>query len=105
MKYKKLRLTAHAFRRLAQRGLTLSDVLLALEIGRKIYRANACFFFVGKSDLPSGTEKQLENLVGVTVVVENNHIVTAYKNSRAIARLKRKPKGYKQKRKVMQMFT
>jgi hypothetical protein len=94
MKNKKLRLTAHAWRRLARRKLTLSDVLVAVQFGQRIHRAHADFYFLGRRNLPPGTEKTLDRLIGTTVVVAGNSIVTAYKNRRAIRKLKRKPKRY-----------
>jgi len=94
MKYEKLRLTAHAWKRITKRRITLSDVLIAIRFGRKIHRAHADFFFFGSRDIPTGVEKHLCKLVGTTVVVEGNEIVTAYKNRRAIRKLKRKPKRY-----------
>jgi hypothetical protein len=94
MKINKLRLTAHAWKRLAQRGISLSDLSIVLKLGRKIHRAHADFYFLGQRNLPRGSENQLERLVGMTVVIEDNLIVTAYKNRRAIQKLKRKPKRF-----------
>ena len=94
MKEKKLRISAHCWRRMAQRNLTLSDVQFALRYGRRIHRAHADFFFVGWSSLPAGSECELSRLIGTTVVVEENAIVTAYRNRRALAKIKRKPKRF-----------
>jgi hypothetical protein len=94
MKYKKLRVTAHAWKQMTKRRISLSDVLIAIKLGRKIHRAHADFYFFGSRDIPAGAEKKLCKLVGMTVVVEGNRITTAYKNARAIRKLKRKPKRY-----------
>ncbi len=91
---KKLRMSAHAWKRLAQRNLTLSDLLIAIDRGQKIYRAHACFYFLGLRNLPPGAEPELKRLVGTTVVVENNEIVTAYRNKHATSKIKRKAKRY-----------
>jgi len=88
MKAERLRMTAHAWRRLAQRNLTLSDVLVALRHGRRVHRAHADFWFLAGRDLPRGQER----LEGLTVVVEEDFISTVYRNKRALAKLKRKPK-------------
>jgi hypothetical protein len=87
---KKLRMSVHCWRRMAQRNLTLSDVLVALKCGRRIHRAQADFWFLGYRDCPSG----LERLEGLTVVVERNCIKTCYRNRHAIGKLKKKPRRY-----------
>jgi len=87
-------MSAHAWKRLSQRNLTLSDLLIAIDRGQKIYRAHACFYFLGLRNLPADAEPELQRLVGTTVVVENNEIVTAYRNKHAAAKIKRKAKRY-----------
>jgi hypothetical protein len=90
----KLRVSAHAWKRLSQRNLTLSDLLIAIDRGQRIYRAHACFYFLGLRNLPPGAEPELQRLVGTTVVVENNEIVTAYRNKHAATKIRRKAKRY-----------
>ncbi len=90
----KLRMSAHAWKRLSQRNLTLSDLLIAIDRGQRIYRAHACFYFLGLRNLPPGAEPELQRLVGTTVVVENNEIVTAYRNKHAATKIRRKAKRY-----------
>ena len=90
----KLRMSAHAWKRLSQRNLTLSDLLITIDRGQRIYRAHACFYFLGLRNLPAGAEPELQRLVGTTVVVENNEIVTAYRNKHAASKIKRKAKRY-----------
>lgn len=90
----KLRMSAHAWKRLSQRNLTLSDLLIAIDRGQRIYRAHACFYFLGSRNLPLGAEPELQRLVGTTVVVENNEIVTAYRNKHAAAKIRRKAKRF-----------
>ena len=86
----KLRITAHSFRRMAQRNITLSDVLTALKYGRRIHRAHAEFWFLGRRDCPKGQER----LEGLTLVVERASLSTAYRNKRAIGKVRRKRKRY-----------
>ena len=88
----RLRITAHAWKRCSQRSISLSDLLTALEIGRKIYRSNTCYFFVGLKDLPNGT--QLDHLVGITIICEGNEIISAWRNKNSLAKIKRRAKRY-----------
>jgi hypothetical protein len=90
----RLRMSAHAWKRLSQRNLTLSDLLIAIDRGQRIHRAHACFYFLGSRNLPANAEPELQRLVGTTVVVENNEIVTAYRNKHAASKIKRKGKRY-----------
>ena len=88
----KLHVSAHAWLRLAQRNISVSDLVTTIKIGRKIHRAHATFFFCRLKDTEN--RRELEHLVGVTVVVENNEIVTAYRARNAIAKIKRLRKRY-----------
>lgn len=88
----KLRISAHAWKRCSQRSISLSDLLTALEIGRKIYRSNTCYFFVGVKDLPHGT--QLDHLAGITIVCEGNEIISAWRNKNSLSKIKRRAKRY-----------
>src|SRR5438045_9220932 len=87
-------MSAHAWKRLSQMNLTLSDLLIAIDRGQKIYRAHACFYFLGLRNLPRDANPELQRLVGTTVVVENNEIVTAYRNKHAAAKIRRKAKRF-----------
>ncbi|HKZ78463.1 MAG TPA: DUF4258 domain-containing protein, partial [Pyrinomonadaceae bacterium] len=88
----KLRITAHAFRRLAQRNITVSDLLKAVALGRKIHRSHALYYFVGGRDLPKAQTSELEHLIGLTVVTSGNYVLTAFRNKTAIAKIKRRGK-------------
>jgi hypothetical protein len=90
----KLRITAHAFRRLAQRNITVSDLLKAIALGRKIYRSHALYYFVGVRDLPAAQTRELEHLIGVTVVTSGNHVLTAFRNKKALAKIRRRAKRF-----------
>jgi hypothetical protein len=92
MQTTKYRLTRHARQRMAQRNLTRKDVGLVIRFGRKLYRTGAAFFFLGKRDLPKGSERELERLVGTTIIAADGQILTLYRNERSIAEIKRKLK-------------
>lgn len=88
-------LTKHAELRMSQRNLSFEDLLIALQFGRKHHRSNTIFFFLGKNNLPKGNEKNFEKLIGTTVVVVENSIVTVYRNRRASSKIRRKAKRQK----------
>lgn len=94
MKPNKLYITAHAWKRFAQRNLTLSDVLLTLQLGRRVHRAHADFYCLLGKSLPKGKERELERLVGTVVVLEGNTLTTAYRNRQMMRRLKRKARRF-----------
>ncbi|HEX8137543.1 MAG TPA: DUF4258 domain-containing protein [Pyrinomonadaceae bacterium] len=92
MKVSKYRISSHAARRMAQRNLSVGDVALILRFGRKEHRTGVKFFFLGDRDLPPGQEREMERLVGTTVVAADACILTVYRNEKALARIKRKLK-------------
>jgi len=88
----KILVSRHAMKRMAQRNLKPRDIAIVIRFGRKLYRTGVQFFFLGKRDLPRGSERELEKLVGATVVASGDHILTAYRNKKAVGRIKRKLK-------------
>lgn len=92
MRVSKYRISRHAARRMAQRNLSVGDVALVLRFGRKEYRTGVKFFFLGERDVPPGQERELERLMGTTVVAADECILTVYRNERALAQIKRKLK-------------
>lgn len=89
----KYAVSRHAALRMAQRNMDVGDVAVVLRFGRREHCAGAEFFFLGERDLPEGSEKRLARLVGaVVVVVKEKVIATVYRNRRAIAKIKHKPK-------------
>ena len=84
MRINKYRISRHAARRMAQRNLSVGDVALVLRFGRKEHRTGVKFFFLG--------ERELERLVGTTVVAADECILTVYRNEKALAQIKRKLK-------------
>lgn len=92
MRINKYRISRHAARRIAQRNLSVGDVALVLRFGRKEHRTGVKFFFLGERDVPPGQERELERLVGTTIVAADECILTVYRNERALAQIKRKLK-------------
>ena len=94
----KLHISAHAWRRMNQRGhLTLTDVLVVVEYGRRVHRAHADFYcLLGRSlrNLPAERERLFSRLVGTVVCVEGNRISTVFKNKNAISKLRKKRRRY-----------
>ena len=92
MQINKYRISKHAARRMAQRNLNVGDVVLVLRFGRKEHRTGVRFFFLGERDVPKGLERELERLVGTTIVATDECILTVYRNEKALAQIKRKLK-------------
>jgi hypothetical protein len=88
----RVQISRHAAQRLAQRGISLEDVNLVLRLGRRLHRTGATFYFLGRRQIPRGLERELERLEGVTLIVADGRLITAYRNKRAIAEIKKKPK-------------
>lgn len=95
MEANKYILSKHAELRMSQRNLSFEDLLIALQFGQKHHRSNSIFFFLGKNNLPKGAEKNFEKLIGTTVLVIKNSIVTVYRNRRASSKIRRKAKRQK----------
>lgn len=85
-------ISAHAARRMAQRNIEPDDIAEVIRLGRVTHRSRAEFYFLGRRDLPQGCERDFEHLVGITVVVVSDQVATAYRNRRAISKIRRKPK-------------
>jgi len=92
MSIARVRISRHAAKRLAQRGISLEDVHLVLRLGRKLHRTGVTFYFFGRRQIPRGLERELERLEGTTLLVRNGYLITAYRNKRAIAVIKKKSK-------------
>jgi len=92
MNITRVHISRHAAQRLAQRGISLEDVHLVLRLGQRLHRTGVTFYFFGRRQIPPGLERELERLVGTTLIVSNGCLITAYRNKRAIAVIKKKPK-------------
>jgi hypothetical protein len=95
---KRLWITAHCFKRMAQRNITVSDALETIRHGRRVHRAHADFYVFLNRCVPEGREREFERLKGIVVVVGRNNerssITTAYRNRNAIRRLKKKARRF-----------
>jgi hypothetical protein len=89
-------LTGHADERSGQRRIRREDILYVCRYGQKLHRTGACFFFLGKKDVPPG--HNTHHLVGTVVLTKPGEkpgdllIVTVYKNKEALRTIKKKLK-------------
>jgi|HigsolmetaAR202D_1030399.scaffolds.fasta_scaffold05393_5 hypothetical protein len=80
-------LSEHARRRLAQRNLSPADIDAVCQFGIDEIRAGLNCYFFGKRQLRKyDNDKQLERLVGITVLCcpRCHYVVTAYRSHRGI---------------------
>lgn len=89
--------TDHAQQRMAQRNLSLDDVLFVLEYGKCYHRAGAMFFYLRGKDIPKKQRKdnRIAQLEGATVILSRDApaILTVYRNrDRGLRHIKRKCK-------------
>lgn len=82
-------------RQMAQRNLSPEDMQTVIRFGRNLHIIGAMVCFLGWRDLPRGFERQLERLVGTSVVTVGNRIITVYRNPKVIAEIKRKSKPFR----------
>jgi hypothetical protein len=92
MKIRDFHVSKHAEMRMAQRNLTPEEIEVVLQHGRVEYRTGAKFFFLAKRNLPQAETRDLERLVGATVITAQNVILTVYRDRNAISSIRRKPK-------------
>lgn len=71
-------LSSHVMTRMSQRGIREDDIRYAIKSGKKRHSKGACFFFVGRKNVDRSHQK----LNGLHVLIEENVIVTAYKNKK-----------------------
>lgn len=86
--------TYHACLRMAQRGLSQSDIQFVLTYGHKLRRSGSLFFFLGKRDIPvelSRLDNKIAKLEGTLLVLSSDgkELITVYKNRKAIQKIKR----------------
>ncbi|MBK8799145.1 MAG: hypothetical protein IPM07_23835 [Anaerolineales bacterium] len=79
-----LRLSAHAWLRIHQRGLSPEDVALVLRYGRRFFAADAEIYFLGDRDLPCAEERNAGRLRGVGVILSQAqpNVITVWRNRR-----------------------
>lgn len=71
-------LTAHAMKRMQQRGIKTEDVKYALKHGMKKHCKHAIYVFLGKRNV----DKNHENLNGLHLILSEETIVTVFKNEK-----------------------
>lgn len=80
----------HFSLRMAQRNADQEAIELTLAHGRRLFRSGAEFYFLGKRDLPAKLQRTHARLIGTTVAVADGEVATVYRNSHALASIKRK---------------
>jgi len=88
------RLTYHGLRRATQRNLSPDELDYIETYGRCFWRTGAIFYFLGARDLPASDRRDARatRLIGAVLIVENNALITAYRNPGALHYIKRKMK-------------
>ncbi|MGC9384403.1 MAG: DUF4258 domain-containing protein [Kosmotogaceae bacterium] len=71
-------LTAHAIKRMQQRGIKVEDIKYALENGMKKHCKHAIYVFLGKRNV----DKNHENLNDLHLILSEETIVTVFKNKK-----------------------
>ena len=93
-------LSNHASVRCLERGITSNDIRTILALVKPIYRTGIQFYYCREKDIPSDlrNEENFSKLIGWTVLVGNEAIITIYKNlsKKALRNIKKKSKrkGY-----------
>ena len=85
-------LTRHAALRMAQRNVSLADAGLVIAYGTVEYRTGVEFYFIAQRNIPPGSERSLERLVGTTAVVRAGRVETVYRYRKALFNIKGKPR-------------
>ena len=65
-------ISAHAAKRMRQRGLSQADVAYVLKHGQKRHAADAKIYFLRDKDLPRGDRRQYDRLRGAAVILSSN---------------------------------
>ncbi|MCB9139688.1 MAG: DUF4258 domain-containing protein [Caldilineaceae bacterium] len=89
-----MRLTAHAEKRMRQRGLTRQDLGYVLRYGCKQHAAGARIYYLRDKDVARRNCRMGEKLRGTAVVIARDApvIITVWRNRRGgLRRIKRKP--------------
>lgn len=95
------RLSRHGAERAAQRNISPEDMDFVLQYGQEIHRSGAIFVFLGRRDIPESMARRsrADRLVGTTILLSSDEecVITAYRNRKALREIKRKDKRYIQK--------
>ena len=75
---------------MARLNVSVNEINLVLDKGRKVHRTGAIFFFLGRGNLPEGPK--FERLNGLTVIAKDRVIVTVYRNRNVLPTIRQKAK-------------
>jgi hypothetical protein len=77
--------TRHASLRMGSRGISLSDVAIAMSYGRSFHVRGAIVYAMGRKEVAScrGDGIQIDGVNGLQVICapESNEVITAYRNN------------------------
>lgn len=98
----RLRLSAHAKKRMQQRCLSVRDVAYVVEYGQRHRCAGVIHCFLGRKDIPDLDHRHdtIRRLEGTTVLLETSEarlVTTVYRNKSALRRIRRKAKYNRKK--------
>ena len=89
-------LTHHAATRMAQRGIGMFQIQMAIRYGKKIYRQGYVFHVMRDKDIPDSVNAKqrstLKRLVVVTSGGKDNAVITVYRASGALKAIRQKSK-------------
>ena len=92
-------LTAHAEWRMAQRNVRADDLDYVLRHGRHIRVPGGHYVFLAERDVPEEDRAgRGGQLIGTTVVVYEDSVITVYRNRAAIGRLKRRRRRHRRQK-------
>jgi hypothetical protein len=93
----------HSIKRCQQRAVSNWAIEQAILRGEKIYKQGFTFFCLKRKIVINNYEPQLHNQLCdlVVLISEDNTIITAYKDTDAIANIKRKPKRLAKRKNTM----
>jgi hypothetical protein len=90
-----IELSNHSRQRSQQRGITKDLIYLGMDYSQAIFKQGLIFYAVIERLLPANMDHQLREKLNNLVVVfspQSNEVVTCYKASKGIHRIKRKSK-------------
>ncbi len=85
----------HAEYRISQRGIGSAHVALVLKYGTRVYNGGCLFVFMRSKDVPANISGSMrDRLEGITLLLDpgSKHLITAYRNKKALRDIKRKRK-------------
>ncbi len=87
-----IRFSQHASVRIAQRGISVEDVLYVLDYGRRLWVRKAQAYFLGWRDIPKRDKSTHCHLEGTLVLLDGtgHAVITAYRNRQGLKLIRRK---------------